>query len=193
MMGKRAFDFLCALLGLLILSPLLLVIAIAIKLSSHGPVFFQQERIGKDFQPFRIVKFRTMHEGLDGPLITSSIDQRVTGVGRLLRRTKLDELPQLWNVLKGDMSLVGPRPEVAKYVARFRKDYQEILSQRPGITDPASIAFRREDVMLATSDDPETKYVTEILPRKIAMSKEYVRTRSFLGDVVLIIRTIVHA
>jgi len=192
-MGKRAFDFVCAFLGLLILSPLLLVIAIAIKLTSRGPVFFQQERVGKNFRPFRIVKFRTMHEGLDGPLITASSDRRVTEVGRILRRIKLDELPQLWNVLKGEMSLVGPRPEVAKYVEQFRDDYDEILLVRPGITDPASIAYRREDVMLASSNDPETKYVTEILPRKIAMSKEYVRTRTFFGDFVLIVRTIVHA
>jgi lipopolysaccharide/colanic/teichoic acid biosynthesis glycosyltransferase len=192
-MGKQAFDFLCAFLGLLILSPLLLVIAIAIKLSSRGPVFFRQERVGMNFQPFQIMKFRTMYEGLDGPLITASSDRRVTRVGRILRRIKLDELPQLWNVLKGDMSLVGPRPEVEKYVGQFRKDYEEILSVRPGITDPASIAYRREDVMLAVSDSPEAKYVTDILPKKIAMSKEYVRTRSFVGDFILIVRTIVHA
>lgn len=192
-MGKRAFDFLSALLGLLILSPLLLIIAIAIKLTSRGPVFFRQERIGLNFRPFQIVKFRTMYEGLDGPLITARSDRRVTWVGRILRRIKFDELPQLWNVLKGDMSLVGPRPEVVKYVERFRDDYTEILSVRPGITDPASIAYRREDVLLAASDNPETKYVTEILPKKIAMSKEYVRTRSFAGDFILIVRTIAHA
>lgn len=192
-MGKHTFDFVCAILGLLILSPLLLAIAIAVKLTSRGPVFFRQSRVGKNFLPFQIVKFRTMREGLDGPLITASGDLRVTSVGRLLRRTKLDELPQLWNVLKGEMSLVGPRPEVAKYVEQFRKDYEEILSVRPGITDAASIAFRREDEMLAATETPETMYVSEILPKKIAMSKEYVRTRSFVGDFILIVRTVVRA
>jgi lipopolysaccharide/colanic/teichoic acid biosynthesis glycosyltransferase len=191
-MGKRIFDFLCALLGLVIVSPLLLVIALAVTLTSRGPVFFRQPRVGRDFVPFQIVKFRTMHEGLDGPLITASSDRRVTTVGRLLRRAKLDELPQLWNVLKGEMSLVGPRPEVAKYVDQFRTDYEEILSVRPGITDPASIAFRREDEMLAMTATPEEKYVNEILPKKIAMCKEYVQTRTLLGDFILIVRTIVH-
>ena len=191
-MGKRIFDFLCALLGLLIVSPLLFVIALAVKFTSRGPVFFRQPRIGRDFVPFQIVKFRTMHEGLDGPLITASSDRRVTTVGRLLRRAKLDELPQLWNVLKGEMSLVGPRPEVAKYVDQFRTDYEEIQSVRPGITDPASIAFRREDEMLAMTAAPEEKYVNEILPKKIAMCKEYVQTRTLLGDFILIVRTIVH-
>ncbi len=191
-MGKRIFDFFCALLGIIVVSPLLLLIAVAVKITSRGPIFFRQTRIGREFRPFLIVKFRTMHEGLDGPLITARGDRRVTALGRLLRLAKMDELPQLWNVLKGEMSLVGPRPEVAKYVEQFREDYEEILTVRPGVTDPASIVYRREAEMLASADDPEAKYLCDILPKKIAMAKDYVRTRSFIGDVILILRTIAH-
>jgi lipopolysaccharide/colanic/teichoic acid biosynthesis glycosyltransferase len=191
-MGKRIFDFFCALVGLVAVSPLLIVIAVAVKLTSSGPVFFHQTRVGHHFRPFRIVKFRTMREGMDGPLITASGDRRVTAVGRILRRTKFDELPQLWNVLIGDMSLVGPRPEIPEYVERFRQDYAEILTVRPGITDPASIAFRREDMLLAQADNPETKYLSVILPKKLAMAREYVKARTFLGDLILIFRTIAH-
>jgi lipopolysaccharide/colanic/teichoic acid biosynthesis glycosyltransferase len=191
-MGKRLFDLVCAAAGLIIASPLLALIALAVVGTSRGPVFFRQERIGRGFAPFRIVKFRTMFEGIDGPLVTSRGDRRVTPVGRLLRRTKLDELPQLWNVVCGDMSLVGPRPEVRRYVEMFRADYEVILRARPGITDPASLKFRREELLLAAASDPEAKYVTEILPQKIAMAKEYVRTRSFAGDLVLILRTVAH-
>lgn len=191
-MGKRLFDLVCATAGLIIASPLLALIALAVVGTSRGPVFFRQERIGRGFAPFRIVKFRTMFEGIDGPLVTSRGDRRVTPVGRLLRRTKLDELPQLWNVVCGDMSLVGPRPEVRRYVEMFRADYAVILQARPGITDPASLKFRREELLLAAASDPEAKYVTEILPQKIAMAKEYVRTRSFAGDLVLILRTVAH-
>jgi lipopolysaccharide/colanic/teichoic acid biosynthesis glycosyltransferase len=191
-MGKRIFDCVCASLGLIVVSPLLLLFAIAVKLSSRGPVFFRQERIGKDFLAFDIIKFRTMREGMDGPPITARGDRRVTPVGRFLRRTKMDELPQLWNVVKGEMSLVGPRPEVRKYVERFREDYEEILEVRPGITDEASITFRREDTLLASAADPEEKYVIDILPKKIAMAREYVHTRTFFGDLVLILRTIAH-
>lgn len=191
-MGKRIFDFASALLGLIIVSPLLVIVSIAVKLSSAGPVLFRQTRVGRKFQPFRIVKFRTMREGMHGPLITASGDKRVTPVGRLLRLTKIDELPQLWNVLVGDMSLVGPRPEIPEYVERFREDYEEILAVRPGITDPASIEFRREEILLAQSDNPEAKYLSVILPQKLAMAREYVKTRTFFGDLILIFRTIAH-
>lgn len=190
-MGKRIFDFVCAFLGLIIVSPLMLIIAIAVKLSSRGPVFFHQERIGRDFRPFQIIKFRTMREGIDGPRITARGDGRITPLGRILRRMKADELPQLWNVVRGDMSLVGPRPEIPEYVGRFRDDYTEILKVRPGITDEASIAFRQEEVLLASASDPETKYVNNILPQKIAMAKSYVRSHSFSGDFGIILRTIV--
>lgn len=191
-MGKRLFDLVCAAAGLIVASPLLVLIALAVVGTSRGPVFFRQERIGRGFAPFRIVKFRTMYEGIDGPLVTSRGDRRVTPVGRFLRRTKLDELPQLWNVVCGDMSLVGPRPEVRRYAEMFRADYELILQARPGITDPASLKFRREELLLATASDPEAKYVSEILPQKIALAKEYVRTRSFAGDLVLILRTVAH-
>lgn len=191
-MGKRIFDFISALLGLIVVSPLLVFIAIAVKLSSTGPVFFRQTRVGRNFHPFRIVKFRTMHEGMDGPRITARGDHRVTAVGRLLRRTKFDELPQLWNVLVGDMSLVGPRPEIPEYVEQFRGDYEEILKVRPGITDPASIEFRREEILLAQADNPEAKYLSVILPKKLEMAREYVKTRTFFGDLILIFRTISH-
>lgn len=191
-MGKRIFDCVSALLGLIVVSPLLVIIAIAVKFSSAGPVFFRQTRVGREFQPFRIVKFRTMREGIDGPRITVRGDHRVTAVGLLLRRTKFDELPQLWNVLVGDMSLVGPRPEIPEYVERFREDYEEILAVRPGITDPASIEFRREEILLAQADNPETKYLSVILPKKLAMAREYVKNRTFFGDLVLIFRTVAH-
>lgn len=191
-MGKRIFDFISALLGLIVVSPLLVFIAIAVKLSSTGPVFFRQTRVGRNFHPFRIVKFRTMHEGMDGPRITARGDHRVTAVGRILRRTKFDELPQLWNVLVGDMSLVGPRPEIPEYVEQFRGDYEEILKVRPGITDPASIEFRREEILLAQADNPEAKYLSIILPKKLEMAREYVKTRTLFGDLILIFRTISH-
>jgi lipopolysaccharide/colanic/teichoic acid biosynthesis glycosyltransferase len=141
---KRTFDIVAAALGVVILSPLLLMAAVLVKLSSPGPVFFQQERIGKGFRPFLIYKFRTMRPDAPatGMLITVGNDPRVTRIGRLLRKTKIDELPQLINVLKGDMSLVGPRPEVPKYVELFRADYDEILRVRPGITDLASLKYR---------------------------------------------------
>lgn len=191
-MGKRFFDVVCSAFGLLLLSPLLILIAICVRLSGRGPILFRQERFGRGFVPFVMVKFRTMREGMDGPLITASGDQRITPVGRLLRRAKLDELPQLWNVLKGDMSLVGPRPEVRKYVEAFRDDYEIVLKVRPGITDEASLLFRREEALLASASDPEQKYIHEILPRKIELAKKYVRTRTFWGDVGLILRTLAH-
>src|SRR6516225_1894346 len=143
---KRLFDVLIASVGLLVLVPLLLVIALLIKLTSRGPVLFRQERMGRNFQPFWIYKFRTMVPDaarLGGP-ITAAEDPRVTVIGRLLRKTKVDELPQLFNVLRGDMSLVGPRPEVRRYVEMFHQDYEEILRARPGITDPASVKYRDE-------------------------------------------------
>lgn len=191
-MGKRIFDVVAASLGLVIVSPLLLIIAIAVKLSSPGPVFFRQERIGLGFQPFRIIKFRTMKEGLAGPRITARGDARITAVGRALRWTKADELPQLWNVVKGEMSLVGPRPEIPEYVERFREDYAEILNVRPGITDEASIIFRREEALLAGAGDPESRYLADILPKKIAIAKVYVRRHNLASDIVIILRTLTH-
>jgi lipopolysaccharide/colanic/teichoic acid biosynthesis glycosyltransferase len=189
---KRAFDVLAALVGLVLLAPLLVVVGVLVKWTSPGPVFFRQERVGRRFQPFRIYKFRTMvadapHRG--GP-ITFGNDPRITRVGRVLRQTKADELPQLLNVLRGDMSLVGPRPEVRKYVEMFWSDYEEILRVRPGITDLASLKFRDEAAVLGRAADPEEEYVRHVLPEKIRLAKEYLRRSSFLFDLALIFRTL---
>lgn len=191
-MFKRAFDVSAAVLGVLCLSPLFLLVALAIKLDSDGPVFFSQERVGRRFRLFCIYKFRTMVKDaprLGGP-ITCGADPRVTRVGRVLRKMKLDELPQLINVLKGDMSLVGPRPEVRKYVESFRKDYEQILKVRPGITDLASLKFRDEAALLGGVPNPEEVYLHYILPEKLILGKEYVRRRSILFDLALIAKTL---
>lgn len=191
-MGKRLFDVLAAAVGLIILCPVFVVIAVLVKVTSRGPVVYCQERIGRRFRPFTIVKFRTMRQATGGPTLTVAGDPRITPFGRFLRRTKLDELPQLWNVLCGHMSLVGPRPEVETYVRLFRADYEEILSVRPGITDTASLEFRDEEIRLTHADDPELLYRTEILPRKIALAKDYVRDHSVRGDFVILLRTLFH-
>ncbi|MFO0770262.1 MAG: sugar transferase [Nitrospiraceae bacterium] len=185
-------DFMLALVGVVFLFPLLVCIALWVKFDSLGPVFFLHERIGRNFRPFRMYKFRTMcaNAGLDGGEITVSGDARVTVVGRWLRRTKLDELPQLLNVLRGEMSLVGPRPEVRHYVEQFRHDYEELLKVRPGITDPASLKYRNEETILAETECPEEYYVQHILPDKIRVAREYVRNASFLGDLLILLRTI---
>ncbi|MGD9646700.1 MAG: sugar transferase [Pirellulales bacterium] len=191
-MIKRAFDVVASAAGLLLLAPLFLLIAAAIKLSSRGPVFFRQERVGKNFESFRIYKFRTMV--VDAPKlggqITAGRDPRITSVGHLLRKTKLDELPQLINVLTGEMSLVGPRPEVPKYVEMFRPQFAEVLSVRPGITDLASVKYRDESEILGNADDPEAAYVETVLPDKLALASEYVRQASFWFDVRLILATL---
>lgn len=189
---KRCIDIVVSGVGLILFSPLLVLAALAVKLSSRGPVFFRQERIGRDFKPFRIFKFRTMVTDAPklGAQITAGADPRITRVGRFLRKSKIDELPQLLNVFKGDMSLVGPRPEVPKYVEMFPDDYREILRVRPGITDPASIKYRDESAILGQADDPERVYVERILPDKIAIARSYVATQSLLGDVAIICRTL---
>jgi len=189
---KRVFDFIAASAGLLFLSPIMLCAALMIKLDSRGPVFFKQERVGKNFRPFLIYKFRTMvvHAQLKGSLITFSDDPRITRAGHFLRKAKIDELPQLINVLKGDMSLVGPRPEVPRYVEMFRKDYDEILTVRPGITDLASLKYRDEAAVLAATKDPEWEYVASVMPEKIRLAKQYIREASFLFDLKLILRTL---
>ncbi|WP_227487183.1 sugar transferase [Nocardioides malaquae] len=188
---KRLLDVVAAAGGLLLTSPLLLVAAIAVRAEAGAPVLFTQERVGRHGRPFRILKFRTMRNDVGGAQVTTGHDPRITRSGRWLRSTKIDELPQLVNVLRGEMSLVGPRPEVAKYVAEWPAAARaEILSVRPGITDPASIAFRREAEELAEVVDPERHYVEVILPRKVAMYRDYVRTRSFVGDLKIIFRTL---
>jgi lipopolysaccharide/colanic/teichoic acid biosynthesis glycosyltransferase len=189
---KRAVDIVLAMVGLLVLAPVMALIALLIKLDSRGPIFFRQERIGRDFRPFRIIKFRSMVTNSQhaGPLLTCGEDPRITRLGRLLRRTKLDEFPQLVNVLIGDMSLVGPRPEVGKYVAMFESDFRTILRIRPGITDLASIEYRNEAAILGAVADPEQEYTQRILPSKIQLAKEYARRSSLYFDIVIILRTL---
>jgi lipopolysaccharide/colanic/teichoic acid biosynthesis glycosyltransferase len=192
-MSKRAFDFLVALLGLVLLSPLLLLVTLLIRLDSPGPALFRQERIGKGFRPFQIYKFRTMIDDAPrrGGPITFGTDPRITRLGRVLRKTKVDELPQLLNVLRGEMSFVGPRPEVRRYVELFRKDYEEILGVLPGITDLASVKYRDEAEILGRFEDPEAAYVRHVLPEKIKLAKEYVRRSSLFFDMTLILKTLV--
>jgi lipopolysaccharide/colanic/teichoic acid biosynthesis glycosyltransferase len=190
---KRAFDIAAALAGIAVLSPLLLLIAVSVRLGSPGPVLFVQERMGKGFRPFGLYKFRTMvrDAASRGPSVTASGDPRVTRVGRVLRRTKLDELPQLFNVLAGHMGIVGPRPEVRKYVEMFAEDYRTVLSVRPGITDYAAIRFRDEEAVLRSYPDPEEAYVREVLPAKIGLYKEYIaRGPGLVEDLRIIALTV---
>jgi lipopolysaccharide/colanic/teichoic acid biosynthesis glycosyltransferase len=192
---KRVLDIVAAVLGLVVLAPLLAIIALAVRLDSSGPVLFRQTRVGRNGRPFEILKFRSMHQAsspaVGAPLLTTSTDPRITRIGAVLRRTKLDELPQLLNVMVGDMSLVGPRPEVPRYVAAYSDEARsEILSVRPGITDEAAIEFRDESALLELSSDPERTYVEEILPRKVEHYRRYVRNRTLLGDLSILARTI---
>jgi lipopolysaccharide/colanic/teichoic acid biosynthesis glycosyltransferase len=189
---KRLFDIFFSFIGLLILLPLFVVVGILIKIDSMGPVFFRQERIGRNFERFAVFKFRTMVADTEkrGLPITSSTDKRVTKVGKILRKLKMDELPQLINVLRGDMSLVGPRPEVEKYVELFKKDYSEILKVRPGITDVSSILYKDEEGLLGDQADPESYYMTVVLPQKIRLSQEYLKQCSFSRDMKLMLKTL---
>lgn len=189
---KRLFDILFSFIGLLLVQPLFVVVAILIKVDSTGPIFFRQGRVGKNFRRFMIYKFRTMVVDAEkkGLRITSGGDHRITSAGRILRKFKIDELPQLFNVLKGDMSFVGPRPEVEEYVKLYEKDYQEILKRRPGITDVSSITFREEEAVLKNQADPEGYYKKILLPEKIRLAKEYIAHSSFLYDLKLILNTI---
>jgi len=190
---KRCFDMTFSLLGLVVCFPLFMIVGVIIKLDSKGPVFFAQERIGKDFKPFRIYKFRTMthRNNTKGPLITSGHDRRITSVGKFLRKTKIDELPQLINVFKGDMSIVGPRPEVRRYVELFRDEYKEILRVKPGITDYATLEFRDEESILSRYQNPEEGYIKEILPEKIRLYRKYLKNQNFTTDMILILKTLI--
>lgn len=190
-MAKRLFDIVCAALGLALLVPLLLLLALWVKLDTTGPVFYRQERVGRHGQPFFIHKLRTMRVGEAGPQITVGADPRITRSGRFLRASKLDELPQLWDVLRGAMSLVGPRPEVPRYVALYPEAQRRIvLSVRPGITDPASLQFRHESELLARAADPEREYVERLMPQKLALACDYVQQASLAGDLRIIARTL---
>jgi len=190
---KITFDFTASLIGLILLSPIFIIIAILIKLDSKGEVFFRQVRVGKNEKPFRIFKFRTMSVNqTKGSLqITAGADARITKVGSFIRKYKIDELPQLINVLKGEMSLVGPRPEVPKYVEHYSEDNRKVvLSVRPGITDLASIEYRNENDILASESDPEKAYIEKILPEKLKYCREYVEKQSFMYDIGIILKTI---
>lgn len=193
-MLKRLFDICFALCALLVSAPVLVAVALWIKLDSRGPVLFRQERVGLRGRPFAIYKFRTMRVGAaeQGPQITVGADKRITRAGAFLRRYKLDEFPQFVNVLVGDMSIVGPRPEVPRYIALYPLEARDlILSVRPGITDLASIVYRDEGVLLASAEDPEALYVQKILPAKLEHYVQYVQKRSFWFDMVIVWRTTV--
>lgn len=187
---KRAFDVLAAALGLLLLSPVLLAAAVWVKLDSPGPVLFRQTRVGRFGVPFTIHKFRTMRVE-PGAAITVGADPRITRSGQVLRQSKLDELPQLWDVLRGAMSLVGPRPELPRYVDLYPADLRaQVLAVRPGITDPASLAFSHEAELLAAAADPEREYREVILPAKLRLSADYAARASLATDLRLILATL---
>lgn len=189
---KKIFDKSAALLGIIVLSPLFLIVALLIKLDDGGAVFFRQERVGYKGKPFWIWKFRTMVVGAErlGMPLTVGRDSRITRVGYWLRRLKLDELPQLWNVLRGEMSLVGPRPEVPCYVKEYSPEQRKVLELIPGITDPASIHYIHESDLLVQSSDPELMYREEIMPKKIRINLEYAKRASFCTDIFVIFQTL---
>ena len=190
-MLKRIFDITLSLFGLIILLPFMLIIAILIRIDSKGPVFFKQIRVTKNGKEFKIFKYRTMRVGSDKySQITVGKDGRITKIGSFLRKYKLDEIPQLINVLIGDMSLVGPRPEVPKYVALYTDEQKEILKVRAGITDYASIEFSDENDLLASEEEPEKAYIEKIMPKKIELNKKYLSEVSILTDIKIILLTI---
>lgn len=187
---KRSFDLVFSLLGLVILFPVLLITGLLVKLSSKGSVLFKQLRTGRNGIPFTIYKFRTMVPDHKGSSVSVMGESRITPLGAILRKTKIDELPELWNILIGDMSFVGPRPDMPDYAALLQGAQKEILSLRPGLTSPASIKYAREEEILATEPDP-LKFFNEVIwPDKMQMNLEYVRNRSFIGDIILIFKTV---
>jgi lipopolysaccharide/colanic/teichoic acid biosynthesis glycosyltransferase len=189
--GKRAFDVCAVLASTFIIIPLICIVSICIALTSRGPVFFAQERMGKNFSRFKLLKFRTMvvDAAAMGPLVTKGSDARITKVGKFLRKNKLDELPQLFNVLNGDMSIVGPRPEVEKYAVLFWEKYKSVLSIRPGITDFAALEYTDEQEVLNHYTDTEEGYIKEVLPAKIALYEKYLLKMSFTTDLKIIAKT----
>lgn len=192
-MFKRLFDIVCSVIGIVILSPLFVILWIAVKLESKGPALFLQTRVGKNNHDFKLYKFRTMYLDSEsrGQLTVGMRDPRITKVGYTLRKYKLDELPQLFNVLLGDMSLVGPRPEVRKYVNYYTDEQLKVLSVRPGITDIASIQFINENELLAAAENPEQYYIKHIMPQKLALNLKYINSNLLLKDVGLILKTII--
>lgn len=187
---KRGFDFVFSLLGLLFVAPLFVLVSIIIKIGSPGPVFFRQTRVGRKGKLFKIWKFRTMYQDSRGVEITVAGDKRITKIGKFLRRYKIDELPQLINVLLGEMSFVGPRPEVPKYVNLYTDNQKKVLDVRPGITGPASLKYRNENELLSEQEDPEEFYIKTIMPDKIKISLDYQEKENLWTDCKLIIQTI---
>ena len=190
---KRIFDLVCSTLGLIVLSPVLIIIAIKIKAGSDGPVFFKQIRVGQSGKEFEILKYRTMVVDAEklGKQITVGNDNRITKIGSFLRKYKLDELPQLINVFKGDMSLVGPRPEVPRYVKLYNEEQKKVLEVKPGITDLASIRYRDENDLLGGVENPEEFYINTIMPDKLALNLEYIRKNNIVFDIYIILNTII--
>jgi lipopolysaccharide/colanic/teichoic acid biosynthesis glycosyltransferase len=189
---KRIFDIIFSVLGLVITFPVFVLLAIWISFDSKGGVFYLQERIGKDFKPFKLYKFRSMYSGADkkGLLTVGGKDSRITRSGYFIRKYKLDELAQLINVLKGDMSLVGPRPEVKKYVDLYNDEQKKVLNVKPGITDYASIEYYNENEVLEKSLNPEKTYIEEIMPHKLSLNLKYIEEQSLLTDFKIILKTI---
>jgi len=189
--GKRVIDICLVIIAITLNIPQICIVAACIACSRTGPIIFSQTRMGKNHTRFNLYKFRTMvvdaHEL--GPLVTKTSDCRITTTGRFLRRTRLDELPQLFNVLKGDMSIVGPRPEVEKYVLMFKEKYEKILSIKPGITDPAILEYRNEQETLNKYENPEEGYIKEVLPAKIALYEKYLQEMSFKTDLKIVLKT----
>lgn len=191
-MLKRIFDIIASGCGLLVLSPVFMILAVWVKLDSKGPVFYKQFRVGKDNKDFKLLKFRSMRVGADkkGLITVGGRDPRITPSGYYIRKYKLDELPQLINVFVGDMSLVGPRPEVRKYVDLYTMEQMSVLEVRPGITDLASIRYRNENDLLEKADDPESYYREVIMQDKLRINLEYVKNHTFIGDIRLIFDTL---
>lgn len=190
---KRLFDIIVASLLIILLSPIFVLVSLLVKFTSPGPIVYKQKRVGKDGVCFFIYKYRSMYQNADkiGPFVTSSDDKRITPLGKWMRSSKLDELPQLFNVLRGDMSLVGPRPQVPKYVDLFQPDLRKIvLMVRPGITGPTALRFRNEEQILADKTDRENYYIQQILPVKLELDAEYVQARSIIKDMGILIKTI---
>lgn len=190
---KRIFDLICSTLGLIVLSPVLIIIAIRIKTGSDGPVFFKQIRVGENNEEFEILKFRTMVVDAEklGRQITVGNDSRITKIGAFLRKYKLDELPQLINVFRGDMSLVGPRPEVPRYVKLYNEKQKKVLEVKPGITDLASIRYRDENDLLGEAENPDEFYIKTIMPDKLALNLEYINNNNIFIDIYIILKTII--
>lgn len=190
---KRAFDLIVAALAVLVLLPLLLLLALAVALTSPGGAFFAQTRVGKGGTEFRLLKFRSMRPGSEakGQLTVGGRDPRITAVGHFLRKTKLDELPQLFNILKGEMSLVGPRPEVRKYVALYSAEQRQVLQVRPGLTDYASLEYFEENALLGASENPEETYIQEVMPAKLALNAKYIEDMGLGTDLKILLRTAV--